>query len=49
MPTTQQQSLFINGEFTKNTSTNYIPVYDPSTEEVIAETRNLLDSLESTT
>ncbi len=35
--TTQQHSNFINGEFTKNTSGNWIPVYDPSTEEVIAE------------
>ncbi len=40
MPTTnaaQQHSLFINGEFTKSTSGQWIPVYDPSTEEVIAE------------
>jgi betaine-aldehyde dehydrogenase len=38
MPTTtQQHSLYINGEFTKPTSGQWIPVYDPSTEEVIAE------------
>ncbi len=37
MPTTTQQSNFINGEFTTTHSGNYIPVYDPSTEEVIAE------------
>jgi betaine-aldehyde dehydrogenase len=36
MPTTQE-SLFINGDFTNNTSGNFISVYDPSTEEVIAE------------
>jgi hypothetical protein len=34
MPTTQQESLFINGEFTTH-SGNYIPVYDPSTEQAI--------------
>jgi betaine-aldehyde dehydrogenase len=34
---TLREEIFINGEFTKNTSTNYIPVYDPSTEGVIAE------------
>jgi betaine-aldehyde dehydrogenase len=33
----QQESQFINGEFTSNTTGNWIPVYDPSTEEVIAE------------
>src|SRR5271170_8064242 len=32
-----RESNFINGEFTKPTSGNWIPVYDPSTEEVIAE------------
>jgi betaine-aldehyde dehydrogenase len=35
--TTQQHSNYINGEFTKPTTGQYIPVYDPSTEEVIAE------------
>jgi betaine-aldehyde dehydrogenase len=34
---TLREELFINGEFTQPTSGNYIPVYDPSTEEVIAE------------
>ena len=34
---TLREEIFINGEFTKNTSNNWIPVYDPSTEEVIAE------------
>lgn len=40
MATTQsptQESLFINGEFTNATTNAFIPVYDPSTEEVIAE------------
>jgi betaine-aldehyde dehydrogenase len=38
MPTTtEQHANFINGEFTKPTSNAWIPVYDPSTEEVIAE------------
>src|SRR5271170_4841855 len=40
MPTNtaiQQEANFINGEFVKNTSGAWIPVYDPSTEEVIAE------------
>ncbi len=36
--TTPQESLFINGEFVPNTTDSWIPVYDPSTEEVIAET-----------
>ncbi len=34
---TLREEIFINGEFTKPTSNNWIPVYDPSTEEVIAE------------
>src|SRR5271163_5285389 len=34
---TLREEIFINGEFTKNTSNNWIPVFDPSTEEVIAE------------
>ena len=31
------EPMFINGEWTDGTSTKRIPVYDPSTEEVIAE------------
>ncbi len=34
---TLREEIFINGEFVQNTSGNWIPVYDPSTEEVIAE------------
>ena len=34
---TLREEIFINGEFVENTSGNWIPVYDPSTEEVIAE------------
>ena len=34
---TLREEIFIDGEFVKNTSNNWIPVYDPSTEEVIAE------------
>ncbi|HZD50474.1 MAG TPA: aldehyde dehydrogenase family protein [Silvibacterium sp.] len=39
MPVTQSNSepIFINGELKESSSTNRIPVYDPSTEEVIAE------------
>src|SRR5277367_6303927 len=35
---TLREEIFINGQFVENTSSNWIPVYDPSTEEVIAET-----------
>ena len=31
------EPMFINGEWTDGTSSKRIPVYDPSTEEVIAE------------
>jgi betaine-aldehyde dehydrogenase len=34
---TLREEIFINGEFVENASSNWIPVYDPSTEEVIAE------------
>src|SRR5271163_4103883 len=34
---TSCEPMFINGQFVENTFGNYIPVYDPSTEEVIAE------------
>src|SRR5277367_6562277 len=34
---TLREEIFINGQFIENTSGNRIPVYDPSTEEVIAE------------
>src|SRR5271163_1782141 len=34
---TLREEIFINGEFTKNSSGKWIPVFDPSTEEVIAE------------
>ena len=39
MPMTQikPEAMLINGELTGSTSTSRIPVYDPSTEEVIAE------------
>jgi len=39
MPVTQSklEPILINGEMTESASTNRIPVYDPSTEEVIAE------------
>jgi betaine-aldehyde dehydrogenase len=39
MPVTQSklESMLINGELTESASTNRIPVYDPSTEEIIAE------------
>src|SRR5271154_3287531 len=39
MPVSQSKSeaMFINGELTEGSSANRIPVYDPSTEEVIAE------------
>jgi betaine-aldehyde dehydrogenase len=33
----KSEAMFINGEWTEGTSTGRIPVYDPSTEEVIAE------------
>src|SRR5277367_3571700 len=33
-----REEIFINGQFVENASGNWIPVYDPSTEEVIAET-----------
>jgi betaine-aldehyde dehydrogenase len=32
-----REENYINGEFTENATGNWIPVYDPSTEEVIAE------------
>ena len=35
--TLREESIFINGQFVENSSNNWIPVYDPSTEEVIAE------------
>src|SRR5271167_1095446 len=31
------EPMFINGEWTEGSSSNRIPVYDPSTEEIIAE------------
>src|ERR1700749_3413499 len=34
---TSSEPMFINGEWTEGTSGKRIPVYDPSTEEVIAE------------
>ena len=34
---TRSEAMFINGEWTDGSSSNRIPVYDPSTEEVIAE------------
>ena len=34
---TSTEPMFINGEWTEGTSGKRIPVYDPSTEEVIAE------------
>jgi betaine-aldehyde dehydrogenase len=34
---TLREENYINGEFTQPTATTYIPVLDPSTEEVIAE------------
>src|SRR5277367_5885305 len=34
---TKSEAMFINGEWTEGTSSSRIPVYDPSTEEVIAE------------
>ncbi len=34
---TSCEPMFINGEWTEGTSGKRIPVYDPSTEEVIAE------------
>src|SRR5580692_11075825 len=34
---TSSEPMFINGEWTEGTSVKRIPVYDPSTEEVIAE------------
>jgi betaine-aldehyde dehydrogenase len=39
MPLTQSkpEALLINGELTESASTTRIPVYDPSTEEIIAE------------
>jgi len=39
MPVTQSklEAMLINGELRESESTNRIPVYDPSTEEVIAE------------
>ncbi|MFY9939723.1 MAG: aldehyde dehydrogenase family protein [Silvibacterium sp.] len=39
MSVTQSKSeaMFINGEWTEGSSSNRIPVYDPSSEEVIAE------------
>jgi len=39
MPLTQSrpEAMLINGELTESMSSNRIPVYDPSTEEVIAE------------
>src|ERR1700759_4401023 len=39
MPVTQSkpESMLINGELAESSSANRIPVYDPSTEEVIAE------------
>ena len=34
---TSSEPMFINGEWTEGTSGKRIPVYDPSTEEVIAQ------------
>ncbi len=34
---TSCEPMFINGEWTEGSSGKRIPVYDPSTEEVIAE------------
>ena len=34
---TKSEAMFINGDWTEGSSSNRIPVYDPSTEEVIAE------------
>ena len=34
---TLREEMYINGEFTEHTTGNWIPVYDPSTEEILAE------------
>ena len=33
----KRYKIFINGEFVEGHSGKFLPVYDPSTEEVIAE------------
>src|SRR5215475_10636190 len=46
MPVTQSklEPMLINGELKESSATNRIPVYDPSTEEVIAEIPNAIAS-----